>query len=78
MRRKTKRKAKAKTTLPEGLETINLNAAGIDIGSTGHYVAVPPGGSSETVRSFGSYTAALYEMAQLLDRTLSSPRSQWI
>jgi len=43
MRPKTKRKAKAKTTVPEGLETINVNAAGIDIGSTEHYVAVPPG-----------------------------------
>ena len=84
MRRKTKRKAKAKTTLPEGLETINLNAAGIDIGSTEHYVAVPPGGSSEPVRSFGSYTAALYEMARWLKEcgitsvAMESTGSYWI
>jgi hypothetical protein len=34
MARKTKRKAKATTALPPGLESINLNAAAIDIGST--------------------------------------------
>ena len=29
--------------LPEHLKQINLDAAGIDIGSRQHYVAVPPG-----------------------------------
>jgi transposase len=84
MRRKTKRKAKAKTSLPEGLEAINLDAAGIDVGSTEHHVAVPPGRSSETVRSFGSYTAALYEMAHWLKQcgittvAMESTGSYWI
>ena len=26
---------------PEGLSQLNLNAAGIDVGATSHYVAVP-------------------------------------
>jgi hypothetical protein len=66
------------------LEAINLNAAGIDIGSTEHYVAVPPGRSSETVRTFGSYTAALYEMACWLKEcgvtsvAMESTGSYWI
>ena len=67
MSRKTKRKVKATTALPPGLESINLNAAAIDIGSTEHYVAVPPDRSEKAVRSFGSYTAALHEMAQDFD-----------
>ena len=66
MARKTKRKAKATAALPPGLESINLNAAAIDIGSAEHYVAVPPGRSAEAVRTFCSYTAALHEMARWL------------
>ena len=31
---------------PAGLSQLNLNAAGIDVGATSHFVAVPP-----TVRS---------------------------
>jgi len=84
MRRKAKRKAKAATALPPGLESINLNAAAIDIGSTEHYVAVPPGRSAEAVRTFGSYTAALHEMALWLKEcaittiALESTGSYWI
>jgi transposase len=77
MRRKAKRKAKAARALPPGLESINLNAAAIDIGSTEHYVAVPPGRSAEAVRTFGSYTAALREMAFAGSKSAASPRSRW-
>ena len=41
----SRRKSRAK---PEGLSQLNLNAAGIDVGATSHYVAVPadPGGAA--------------------------------
>ena len=84
MTRKTKRKAKAATALPPGLESINLNAAALDIGSTEHYVAVPPERSEQAVRTFGSYTAALHEMARWLKEcgittiALESTGSYWI
>src|SRR5262245_28887821 len=47
--------AKRKVPLPPQLKRINLNAAGIDIGSEEHWAAVPPGRDSEgrDVRSFG-------------------------
>jgi len=57
--------SRAKTS-GKGMETINANAAGIDIGSERHYVAVDPGKSNEPVRSFGCYTPDLEEMARWL------------
>jgi transposase len=50
------------------LDRINVNAAGIDIGAKTHYVAVPPGRDSEgkDVRSFESFTADLYALANWL------------
>jgi hypothetical protein len=49
-----------------GLEIVNPHAAGIDVGNESHYVAVPPGRDAQPVREFGSWTAALEEMAQWL------------
>lgn len=46
-----------------GLRVINPNAAGIDIGSTFHYVAVPGDRSEESVRRFNSFTRDLHELA---------------
>lgn len=46
----------------KAINTINPNAAGIDIGSQEHYVAVGAG----KVRSFGCYTPDLEEMARWL------------
>jgi len=46
-----------------GLEIVNRDAAGIDVGNESHYVAVPPGRDAQPVREFGSWTAALEEMA---------------
>jgi transposase len=54
--------------LPVGLERVNLNAAGIDIGSASHFVAVPEGRDEVTVREFKSFTADLYELADWLER----------
>ncbi len=66
---KTRRKAAKPKKLPKslaGLKRINLNAAGIDISSGEHYVAVPPDRDPQPVRRFGSYTTELYRLADWL------------
>ncbi len=50
------------------LEVMNPNAAGIDIGSKVHYVCVPEGRDSESVKSFESFTENLNEMAEWLKK----------
>lgn len=60
---KTSGKAKRES---KGLGIINPGAAGIDVGSEKHYVAVGPGKSDMPVRSFGCYTPDLEEMARWL------------
>jgi len=65
-RQDKKRKNTRKGDLEEGLPELNRNAAGIDVGSAEHYVAVPLGRDAEPVRSFGSFTADLHRMAQWL------------
>ena len=57
------RKSRAK---PEGLSQLNLNAAGIDVGATSHFVAVPSGRAEEPVREFEAFTADLYRLADWL------------
>ena len=54
------------TKLPSELECINLNAAGIDIGSGSHFVAVPEGRDEVSVREFKSFTDDLHELADWL------------
>lgn len=48
------------------LERVNLFAAGIDIGSQSHYVAVPEELDSEAVREFSCFTGDLNRMADWL------------
>src|SRR6202045_3044880 len=48
------------------LRITNPDAAGIDIGSQVHYVAVPEERAERTVRSFGAYTTQLEELAHWL------------
>ena len=48
------------------IEVLNPNAAGIDIGSEVHYVAVPPDRDPEPVRSFRCFTADLNALADWL------------
>lgn len=48
------------------IKRINHNAAGIDVGSVKHYVAVDEGKTETPVRSFGCYTPDLEEMAKWL------------
>jgi transposase len=55
-----------KGTLPKHLEHIHQWAAGIDIGSTSHFVAVPEGCAEKTVREFKSFTADLHVLADWL------------
>ena len=68
----TKRKSKAKSKsfkvpkLPHHLRHMNLNAAGIDIGSERHMVAVPDGRDTVSVREFGTFTTDLEALATWL------------
>src|ERR1700694_5454155 len=57
-----------RSTLPRELRTVNLNAAGVDVGAERHYVAVPEGRDPEghSVRSFGAFTADLHALAAWL------------
>ena len=68
-----KRNTKADTTSIQAqkriaghLETINLHAAGIDIGSGSHFVAVPKELDEQLVREFPVFTADLENMAKWL------------
>jgi transposase len=64
MKRRPRRTALDKA----GLQQVNLNAAGIDIGSEQHWVAVPEGRDKQNVRSFSSFTTSLLELAVWLER----------
>jgi transposase len=50
-----------------GLSLTHPNAAGIDIGSAAHLVAVPPDRDDEPVREFASFTADLHALADWLE-----------
>ena len=50
------------------LECINLNAAGIDIGSRSHFVAVPADRDPQPVQEFAAFTADLERLADWLER----------
>jgi transposase len=64
---RTRKLAKGKEMkLPEHLEHIKPYAAGIDIGSRSHFVAVPEGSCEEPVREFSSFTDELHQMADWL------------
>lgn len=48
------------------LQQINLYAAGIDVGSRSHFVAVPADLTAEPVREFASFTGDLHRLADWL------------
>jgi transposase len=56
------------TKLPAELQHINLNAAGIDVGSERHLVAVPEGRDVVSVRAFGTFTSDLEALATWLKK----------
>jgi hypothetical protein len=72
MRKDTQKKQykskKKETKLPKHLVHINKMAAGIDIGSKSHFVAVPEGSDEVCVREFKSFTTNLVELANWLER----------
>ena len=51
----------------QALSLTHPNAAGIDIGSASHFVAVPPDRDDESVREFPSFTTDLNRLADWLD-----------
>ena len=51
---------------PAGLSQLNLNAAGIDVGASSHFVAVPADRAEPPVREFEAFTADLYRLADWL------------
>src|SRR6202158_5870596 len=64
MNRKQRREMTRKIQSEDlSLEVVHPDAAGIDIGSESHYVAVPPTRDSQPVRRFGCTTAEVKEMA---------------
>ena len=68
-RKRKARKSKINVNnLPEHLRHINLYAAGIDIGSDRHLVAVPPGTDDVSVRQFGTFTSDLHAIADWLKK----------
>jgi transposase len=52
--------------LPSSLQQVHLNAAGIDVGSESHYVAVPIDRDKQPVRTFSAFTADLGHLADWL------------
>jgi transposase len=68
MRKVQRRKGRKRKGNPlKGLTKLNLNAAGIDIGSAAHYVAVPQDSDPKPVQKFMSYTNDLYRLANWLE-----------
>ena len=51
---------------PEVLSQLNLYAAGIDVGATSHFVAVPADRAEQPVQEFEAFTADLYRLADWL------------
>ena len=60
------KKANTKADIDSAFPLLRPNAAGLDVGSREHYVAVPVGRDTRSVRSFGCTTSELKEMAEWL------------
>ena len=59
-------KQRKQNRISRHLERVNLYAAGIDIGSSSHYVAVPEELDDEPVREFLAFTGDLHRLADWL------------
>ena len=64
---RTRRSRKRGRREQQILERIHLNAAGIDIGSESHWVAVPEDRDPSPVREFRSFTQDLHALADWLE-----------
>ncbi len=71
--RKKRSKKFQVTDLPRHLQHVNLKAAGIDIGSDRHWVAVPEGRDEVSVREFGAFTSDLVALADWLAQSVRQP-----
>ena len=60
------REKKTRTRRSHRLSTVHPDAAGIDIGSTAHVVAVPRDRGAHPVRTFRTFSSDLYELAEWL------------
>jgi len=65
-RREKREVAQRLNAADPGLEVVNRDGAGVDIGNESHYVAVPAGRDEQPVREFGSWTGDLHRMAEWL------------
>jgi transposase len=65
-KRSPKNRAGSKQALPEQLDQVNLYAAGIDVGASSHFVAVPKALDGEPVREFSCFTGELNRLADWL------------
>ncbi len=73
-----------KTNQSSSLRIVNPDAAGIDIGASSHFVAVPKGRDDETVKEFECYTPDIHKMIRWLKScsiktvAMESTGSYWI
>jgi transposase len=67
-RQRSQRRARPETELPVGLDTVNLGAAGIDVGANEHWVAVPRDRATQPVQRFHAFTADLHQLADWLEQ----------
>src|SRR5262249_48403145 len=66
-RQHTDRRSKSRAQ-DSGLSRFQAHAAGIDVGASDHWVAVPADRDDQPVRRFGTFTADLYAIAQWLEQ----------
>ena len=60
------KKVRGDERLPAEMSRVSLNAAGIDVGASSHFVAVPEDRWDQPVREFEAFTADLYCLADWL------------
>lgn len=81
---KRSRGPKGPKECPSGFDQVNWNAAGIDVGATSHWVAVPADRAEVNVREFEAFTGDLYRLAEWLQEcgietvAMESTGSYWI
>jgi hypothetical protein len=63
---KRQRRGSSGSRQSSALQRMHLHAAGIDVGATQHWVAVPDDRDPEPIRQFGAFTADLYALAEWL------------
>jgi transposase len=66
MKKTTRKKAKKKTRKLGELKNFRLNAAGIDVGSRSHFVAIPQCRDNDNVREFKTFQPDLVELCDWL------------